>query len=63
MSKLKPRRKIPPVANVEIERRVVTTTDVTYRAMDMKLLKKYFPSLYEEYIDNKPTKRNKGSKE
>jgi len=60
---LKPKRKIPSVANVEVERRVVTTTDITYRPMDTKLLKKYFPSLYEEYIDNKTIKRSKGSKE
>lgn len=63
MNRLKPKRKIPSVANVEVERRVITTTDITYRPIDIKLLKKYFPSLYEKYIDSKPIKRSKGSKE
>lgn len=41
-----------------------TVTDVTYRALDIELLKKYFPTTYKVFIrDRKLVKRNKGSKE
>jgi hypothetical protein len=48
---------------VEVERRAIATTDITYRPMDTKLQKSYFPSLYEEYVGKKLIKKTKGSKE
>lgn len=60
--KLKPKTKKPAITYVEIERREITTTDVTYRPIDTKLLKRYFPSIYENVMeDRKLIKR--GSKE
>ncbi|EOA55175.1 hypothetical protein HMPREF1214_03959 [Bacteroides sp. HPS0048] len=64
MSKLKPRTENPPVIYVETDRREITTTDVTYKAMDMKLLKKYFPSIYDDIVkDRRVRLKKKGSKE
>ena len=48
MTKLKPRTSNSPTVFVETERREITTMDVTYHAMSMDLLKKYFPSIYKE---------------
>lgn len=64
MTKLKPRTENFPVVYLETERRERTTTDVTYHAMDLELLKKYFPSIYEEVMkDMKVRLKKKGSKE
>lgn len=61
--KVLPKQKESSVVYIRDAIRERTITDVTYRAIDIQLLKKYFPSLYEKYIDSKPIKRNKGSKE
>lgn len=63
MTKLKPRAEEEPAVYVETERREVSITDITYEAIDMELLKKYFPSIYKDVKkDRKLVKRNKGSK-
>ena len=62
MSKLKPRTENPPVIYVETDRREITTTDVTYQAMDMELIKRYFPDIYKNIISDMKLKR-RGSKE
>lgn len=48
---------------MDVKRRAIATTDITYRPMDTKLLKKYFPSLYKEYVSKKLIRKTKGSKE
>ena len=64
MTKLKPRTSNSPTVFVETERREITTTDVTYHAMSMELLKKYFPSIYEEVMSNAKVRlKKKSSKE
>ena len=65
MNKLKPRTKEYSISYVPVEIREFTTTDVTYRAVDMELLKKYFPFIYEDVVKDskKLVKRKKGSKD
>lgn len=62
--KLKPKSEESHLVYVADEVRKTITTDITYRAMDLALLKKYFPSIYRDVVkDKKLMKRYKGSKE
>lgn len=62
--KVVPKQKESSVVYIRDEIKEKTITDVTYKAMDIQLLKKYFPSIYKEVMqDKKLTKRTKGSKE
>ncbi|WP_373259194.1 hypothetical protein [Bacteroides thetaiotaomicron] len=62
--KVVPKQKESSVVYIRDEIKERTITDVTYKAMDVQLLKKYFPSIYKEVMqDKKLTKRTKGSKE
>lgn len=62
--KVVPKQKESFVVYIRDEIKERTITDVTYKAMDIQLLKKYFPSIYKEVMqDKKLTKRTKGSKE
>lgn len=62
--KVLPKQKESSVVYIRDEIKERTITDVTYKAMDVQLLKKYFPSIYKEVMqDKKLTKRTKGSKE
>ncbi|MCE8951558.1 hypothetical protein [Bacteroides thetaiotaomicron] len=62
--KVVPKQKESSVVYIRDEIKERTITDVTYKAMDIQLLKKYFPSIYKEVMqDKKLTKRTKGSKE
>ena len=62
--KVVPKQKESFVVYIRDEIKERTITDVTYKAMDIQLPKKYFPSIYKEVMqDKKLTKRTKGSKE
>lgn len=48
MTKLKPKAQKLQLNYFPAEIRETTVSDVIYRPMDVHLLKKYFPSLYED---------------
>lgn len=62
MGTLKPKSKSTTIHYVPMEIREITTTDVTYHAMDMGLIKKYFPEIYKEIVCDVRLKK-RGSKE
>lgn len=62
MRTLKPKSKNVAIHYVPTEIREVTTTDVTYQAMDMNLIKRYFPDIYKDIVSDMKLKR-RGSKE
>ena len=60
MRTLKPKSKNVAIYYVPTEIREVTTTDVTYQAME--LIKRYFPDIYKNIVGDMKLKR-RGSKE
>ena len=62
MRTLKPKSKNVAIYYVPTDIREVTTTDVTYQAMDMELIKRYFPDIYKNIVGDMKLKR-RGSKE
>lgn len=62
MRTLRPKSSPFTIHYVPTEIREVTTTDITYQAIDMELIKKYFPCIYKSTVSNRKIK-SKGSKE
>lgn len=62
MRTLRPKSRPFTIHYVPTEIREVTTTDITYQAIDIELIKRYFPYIYKSIVSNRKMK-SKGSKE